>query len=522
MVKKIQGQVFKCSREDFDAGLIYRDYDFSDCLIYVLESESFAAGLTLVTVCYVNHNVVVAKWRGRVLNADADLYYTKLSSIRPPSDLKKTLRSFSPEEASMLSDRSDYRELLTYSGAGLAKKLLIGANDAGALNAFKSSGQSYKILVGQGRFDTLISNDDEFYTYLSLKLIFDERAIYAAPITNLHATLRTESTNFRSSLDLIFNFSHKPDPIALPVNVIIGANGVGKTRALKAVVSRLAERRRERHVDGGVVINQVIVFSHERQSWKGLRNTIHYVPLSISNADWGKLPSIIQEVSLLPESEFLLGILNNVVKKICDTRRLLVREIGSRECCSLDELYRFPEKCRRIDLSQEFKFLGDDGVEHLLSSGQRALIGFCFNVVVRCRSNSVLMIDEPENHLHPRYISLLMQTLHSALMATASVAIIATHSPFVVREVDRSGVLILQADQQGRRSLFRPGMQTLGGDVSLISDFVFEDLDVRKAYQESIDQVLLSSRDPRTREVVLQQLSALGSDAAAYVRSLES
>jgi len=513
----------KCRIDDFESGRLMENYSFNNCLLYLTQPTTYSPEITLATVCFVRNDNVIRTWRARITKFrkfNATLAHTSNGEFSTAVKLFE----FNAQEASILDDRSAYRELIEIAGPATAKSLLFRAHDAAALHAFKPTSQLYKKLVQDSSLHGLIVNDSEFYTYISLKLIFEEDAIGGhKTISRLQSTLSTISNNQKAQLELDFHFHHTATPFALPLNVIIGSNGVGKTRTLQGIARPLFKNYGRYSKNEYPLSNPIVVFSHEPQRWRANSvKSFKHVSLSITRSDWGKLPAITQEISLLRERNFSLSTLNNVIKKVLDTRHLYLKKMGNESTgYSLDELANQPEKCERIDISAEYKFIDNHGLEHHLSSGQRALICFCFNVVLHCRPKSILLIDEPENHLHPRFISLLIQTLNSVLLATESVAIVATHSPFIVREIDKSGVLILQVDQQNLPSLFRPSMQTLGGDISLISDFVFEDISVRKGYQESIDESLRACRDPAARKAVLEQFTALGIDAAAYARSLE-
>lgn len=533
----LTNDVFTFSIKDFESGKISELYEFHNCLLYLIQPTTYSPGISLATVCLMRNDKVIRDWRARISNLTSTNYVEFKSFHLNSSNLGRQqtnklnyIYNFGDDQASILDERESYRELLEITGPAIAKKLLLRAHDAPSLHAFKPKSQLYKKITKDSSLNGLITNDSEFYTYISLKLIFEE-PMYGRHqlISELKSTLSTTSKGANSSaLELTFNFSHSASPIALPINVIIGANGIGKTRALHSIARvMIGERPRKSPPRSGQYLeaptNPVVVFSHEPQRWHGSGwGRLKHISLSISGSEWRKLPAVTQEISLLEYSDFSLNTLNKILNKVINTASLYLKMVGQKSHnYSLDELSRQPGMCARIDLSAEYKYFDDLGVEHPLSSGQRAMICFCFNVVLHCKQRTVLLIDEPENHLHPRFISILMQTLHSVLLATESVAIIATHSPFVVREVDRSGVLILQESNHNIPLLFRPGLQTLGGDVSLISDFVFEDIDLRKGYQESIDQALLACRTAAARKDILDQFSALGLDAAAYARSLE-
>ena len=71
-----------------------------------------------------------------------------------------------------------------------------------------------------------------------------------------------------------------------------------------------------------------------------------------------------------------------------------------------------------------------------LSSGQWQLLTGLLNVAVQINDNSLVLIDEPENSLHPEWQREYINMLGSALKATKGChIIIATHSPFVASGV---------------------------------------------------------------------------------------
>lgn len=76
----------------------------------------------------------------------------------------------------------------------------------------------------------------------------------------------------------------------------------------------------------------------------------------------------------------------------------------------------------------------------LLSSGHMIII---LSLTLLCESvfeKTIVLIDEPETHLHPPLLSTYIRTLSFLLRKKNAVAIIATHSPIVVQEVPSSCV----------------------------------------------------------------------------------
>jgi hypothetical protein len=78
-----------------------------------------------------------------------------------------------------------------------------------------------------------------------------------------------------------------------------------------------------------------------------------------------------------------------------------------------------------------------------LSSGELAMLRFVAQAVGAAERACIFLFDEPETHLHPNFISEFMDTLNHLLSATQSVAIIATHSAYIVREVPRQHVRVI-------------------------------------------------------------------------------
>ena len=84
------------------------------------------------------------------------------------------------------------------------------------------------------------------------------------------------------------------------------------------------------------------------------------------------------------------------------------------------------------------KIVADELVDenfYLLSSGQKIMLHIFTQVIMSITEDSLLLIDEPEIHLHPNAISNFMRMLNKLLEKFNSFAIISTHSPIVLQEI---------------------------------------------------------------------------------------
>lgn len=87
-----------------------------------------------------------------------------------------------------------------------------------------------------------------------------------------------------------------------------------------------------------------------------------------------------------------------------------------------------------------------------MSGGVAALMDIAWQIFLMARGQSqfVVVIDEPENHLHPQLQRALIPSLLSAFPEIQFVA--ATHSPFIVTSVPESNVYVLRFGSDGRVS----------------------------------------------------------------------
>ena len=125
-----------------------------------------------------------------------------------------------------------------------------------------------------------------------------------------------------------------------------------------------------------------------------------------------------------------------------------------------------------------------------LSSGEQALLRFAAQAIGSLRSGTMFLFDEPETHLHPRYVSIFMSMLDRLLERSRSVALIATHSAYVVREVPARRVRIVRKDTEIGIVFEPPGMQTFGASIDTISQFVFDDIEMKHRFQKVLDDWL--------------------------------
>lgn len=316
-------------------------------------------------------------------------------------------------------------------------------------------------------------------------------------------------------------FDFEPDQLFDDrVGVLIGRNGIGKTQSLLALINGLTTSNAAALPDGALnpvpQVRRVLMFSSVPSDpypklippWLGIDYEYH--PVAIDTFPLGR-PFILSLVDCMRDDGALFGSGDEGRDRHKLLRKTL-QELGMwdglhvpltsppegandkfRNTVQLDGVpyyplngvggeYRTVTFLNRIDLTKPAVVLGTSGKPRHLSSGEIAMLQFAAQAIASIERGSLLLFDEPETHLHPNYVSEFMDLLQELLKRTQSIAIIATHSAYVVREVPRRRVLILRQTDEGIE-VVHPRLQTFGANVDAVSQFVFGDTLISHRYQ---------------------------------------
>jgi ABC-type multidrug transport system ATPase subunit len=139
-----------------------------------------------------------------------------------------------------------------------------------------------------------------------------------------------------------------------------------------------------------------------------------------------------------------------------------------------------------------------------LSSGQNILVLIISEILAQIRLNSLILYDEPETHLHPNAITLLMNTIFELVDRFDSYCVLATHSPLVVQEIQARNVIILERDQDIAyiRQMER---ESFGENLTVITEDIFGNRNIEKHHLNVINQLVGQNFD---YEAVIQLLTS--------------
>jgi hypothetical protein len=304
-----------------------------------------------------------------------------------------------------------------------------------------------------------------------------------------------------SALRIPFTFD---DATHLPgrCNVLIGYNGAGKTHLL-ADLARVASgygRKRISRDAGRLTGNdtnfaRVVAVSYsafdtfvtpspaalgQRETEEGRTEAFGYVYCGLRKLDHNEPDPDTDEGDgdwePLQQSQNLKSI-DEIEREFA----VALREAGERQ-----ERKHLVRALRLLSEEPSFGRIGGDlrdlsrdlGTEHTLanfrrlSTGHKIVVNIVTQLAAHLRDRSLVLIDEPETHLHPPLMAALLKALQSLLDAYDSFAIIATHSPVVVQEVPARYVHVLERIGD-RTSVRPPSVETFGEGVGVITRQVF-------------------------------------------------
>lgn len=153
-----------------------------------------------------------------------------------------------------------------------------------------------------------------------------------------------------------------------------------------------------------------------------------------------------------------------------------------------------------------------------LSSGHAIVFLTFTKLVETVEEKSLVLLDEPEGHLHPPLLSAFIRALSDLLINRNALAVVATHSPVVLQEVPRSCVWKLS--RRGKQvKAERPRLETFGENVGTLTHEVFG-LEVQATgFHRMLSQAF---QDKGSYKQVVEEFGGqLGFEARVALRAME-
>ena len=266
---------------------------------------------------------------------------------------------------------------------------------------------------------------------------------------------------------------------------MIGENGVGKTTLIKNILNSLINNDNKDFTRVRPLFSSVLMISYSPFD--------HYPISSDMNPFF-----INYEYSGLMKDKNIMYTTEEHVKILIKN----IRDVYRRQLNYYNRWLMFV--CKVIPLEKLEKLLTPNDNE--IDIDEKGLLDLCENassgetmflysisaIMSKIRSDSLIIMDEPEQHLHPSAVTALMHSIYKILTLYDSYALISTHSPYVIRELVSPNVLIFNR-YENELSVNRIGIESFGEDVSVLSDIVFGNISEEKRYERFIEDVVKSN-----------------------------
>ena len=109
-----------------------------------------------------------------------------------------------------------------------------------------------------------------------------------------------------------------------------------------------------------------------------------------------------------------------------------------------------------------------------MSAGQRVLTTLYASIFTHLARKTLVLIDEPECHLHPSLVARFIRKFNLLLDQRAAFAIIGTHSPIILQETPSRFVQVLHRESGELTAVSSPPFETFGATFESITEHLFE------------------------------------------------
>lgn len=324
----------------------------------------------------------------------------------------------------------------------------------------------------------------------------------------------TRSTT-ESNLPFRVDFTVDPDR-SPPTNmhVIIGSNGVGKSKFLRDLVEAAAypsssksgtfhdELEGPDHEHGGLPFSGLVHIAFSAfESDK---------PIELDD----EAKQMVKVVGLSSEGKSLSDQYTESLRRCRKGPRRSRWLQAMKTLSTADSILAEFDFEKLLDVPSRMRSTEFSG----MSSGHKIVVLTMSRLVELVEERTLVLLDEPETHLHPPLLSALTRSISDLMVGRNGVAIVATHSPVVLQEVPSRCVSVLRRVGADLR-VWKLDTESFGESVSRLTAEVFH-LEVgRTGYHQVLDD-LLKKHSGDAQKVVASMDNQLGSEGRFVLHAL--
>lgn len=294
---------------------------------------------------------------------------------------------------------------------------------------------------------------------------------------------------------------------------IVGENGVGKTSLLRSFVRDLQMPRNESFERRPLFNCVTVICSSDSDGYEKIENGV--IPCSLFSLE--QTPEnkkrIVEKAAKISASREML----NKHSLITSYRTCLMSFIGD----NISEIFvRHPdeddEKGSKIVVDGErlWEIMGR------LSSGQLHMLAMATFLIADMHAATLVVIDEPEVHLHPSVIVKFMSFLAWILKQYGSYSVIATHSPLVVREMVSGNVFQMMRMKGDIPQIGVVSYDTFGENISRLYRNIFGYDEEGSLFSEVVNRLAARGATAEDIERAIYSNSAVNLNARMRIHDI--
>lgn len=353
------------------------------------------------------------------------------------------------------------------------------------------------------------------------------------PLTDFKFSYLDPGSEKKAAINLSFEVKHDSKP-PTNIHVLIGRNGVGKTTLLNNMAQAIVKHDESPERSGSFYVEEdfyeespmpneffTAVISVSFSAFDSFRPfpdqpnrnegvAYFYVGMKKVPRQKNELVSLKSHADLFGD---FLASLTSCFSMVAKKNRWLnaierlesddnFAEMGLTSLAELEE----------IELENKAKNLFER-----MSSGHAIVLLTMTRLVDTVDEKTLVLMDEPESHLHPPLLSAFTRALSELLNNRNGVAIIATHSPVVVQEVPRSCVWTIERSR-AEATADRPRIETFGENVGVLTREIFGLEVTRSGFHDLLRQAV--EQGETFDEIIHQYKGRLGFEAQALLKAM--
>lgn len=287
-----------------------------------------------------------------------------------------------------------------------------------------------------------------------------------------------------NDVEFEFNFRDERQLLQRRIYAVIGKNGVGKTLFVTQLPIDLSDKNSDAFTPAKPILSKVISIANSTfDNFKTAENTakLNYFHFGLTKSVGdGQMPKT--------KDDFTAELLNATKKirmysRVEHLKQVLGKIVFTEAIEELFVKVRIDERdVLDIDTSKLNKLL------RKMSSGESTMLYLFMCLEADMRYDSLLLLDEPETHLHPDAIAELLSALDDMLEEYQSCCVMVTHSPLLVRELTSDCVYVMEREDK-MVILRKLGVETIGSGLNTITDDIFGSKNVQRNYKKRLSEL---------------------------------